>query len=296
MPIAAAGLQSKLQQVNLYTPVQQFRTMLTWTLCPAAELDRALLTCRANKFAGAGSWYGVRGSKTLAHPDYDCITRWWHPRKNGASRPADFTYGSGKRVWLHCNGCPRCGEVHEWDAMVNTLTSSKAAHGIVCPSEDFAAAALSQQTAGCCRSGTRITQTRPQLLWAALGRSTSGGAQQAGGTQTMRPGQTVAVCLAVAVLLALQSNKGKLGHGSLAEQRPDLAGEWDAARNGGPPGQLTCGSGVRAWWKCSQCGHSWQARVGDRAAKGNGCPKCLPNNRMKPRKLTRAGLVGAEWE
>ena len=65
---------------------------------------------------------GVRGSKTLAHPDYDCITRWWHPSRNGGSRPTDLTYGSTKRVWLQCDGCSRCGEVHEWDARVTDLT------------------------------------------------------------------------------------------------------------------------------------------------------------------------------
>ena len=75
------------------------------------------------------------------------------------------------------------------------------------PLEGFAAAVPSQQIAGCCRSGTRTTQIQPQSLRPAACRSTSGGAQQAGGTQTMRPFQLIAVRMAPAALLALQSKR-----------------------------------------------------------------------------------------
>ena len=61
VPIIAAGLQSKLQQVNLYTPVQQYLTMLTWALCPAAEFvglctaDQLLrLYCRGRQLVWEG--------------------------------------------------------------------------------------------------------------------------------------------------------------------------------------------------------------------------------------------------
>ena len=70
----------------------------------------------------------------------------------------------------------------------------------------FAAAARLQQTAGYCRSGTRIILTPPQLLWPAIYRSTHGGAQQAGGTQTTRPHQEIAVRMALAALPAGKSN------------------------------------------------------------------------------------------
>ena len=34
--------------------------------------------------------------------------------------------------------------------------------------------------------------------------------------------------------------------------------EWDFQKNAGlNPHQLLPGSGKRAWWKCSQCGHEW---------------------------------------
>ena len=62
---------------------------------------------------------------------------------------------------------------------------------------------------------------------------------------------------------------------SLADRRPELIVEWDHERNEMEPTDVTCGSRIRAWWRCSVrgCGHRWQARVSNRT-RGSGCPKC----------------------
>ncbi|MBQ3597442.1 MAG: zinc-ribbon domain-containing protein [Clostridia bacterium] len=31
------------------------------------------------------------------------------------------------------------------------------------------------------------------------------------------------------------------------------------------------------WWKCSKCGHEWQAQIIKRN-KGQGCPECYKNS------------------
>ena len=50
--------------------------------------------------------------------------------------------------------------------------------------------------------------------------------------------------------------------------------EWDFQKNADlNPSQLLPGSGKRAWWKCSQCGHEWKAVIASQT-KGHGCPKC----------------------
>ena len=293
------GLQRKLQQVKLYTPNQRAVSHL-------ADLDSISccligLTGHDGYIAGAGTGYGNPGRKTLAHPDYTCITRWWHPSKNGGSRPANFTHGSHKRVWLQCHGCPRCGEVHEWDACVCDLTKLKAASGIVCPFCD----SRSKLRRFCsCRSiaaDSRLLEEwhpdNPDPATVAVAsnvqkykwRCTAG---RGHADYEARPDARSTYGTGCPACAAEQ--KGKLSHGSLAQQRPDLAAEWDAARNRRPPGQLTCGSDFMAWWRCSQCQHSWQAQVDVRAAKGYGCPRCRESNRMKPRKHTGAGLVGDE--
>ena len=148
-----------------------------------------------------------------------------------------------------------------------------------------AAAAPLQRTTGCCRNGTRIIRTQPTVAQASgvqkyKWRCTAGRGHadyEARPDSRSTPGTGCPACAA--------EQKGKVSHGSLAEQRPDLVAEWDGARNGRPPGQVTCGSGVRAWWRCSQCGHSWQAQVEARALRGTNCPRCHGSNRMKPRMI-----------
>lgn len=55
---------------------------------------------------------------------------------------------------------------------------------------------------------------------------------------------------------------------------PDLASEWDFARNGElHPDHITFGSGINVHWICQSCGHHYQASPNDRA-NGHGCPLC----------------------
>ena len=64
-------------------------------------------------------------------------------------------------------------------------------------------------------------------------------------------------------------NKGNY----LIEKMPELAKQWHPTKNKDISlNDVTCGSGKKVWWKCSN-GHEWQAIIGDRA-RGNGCPYC----------------------
>ena len=44
------------------------------------------------------------------------------------------------------------------------------------------------------------------------------------------------------------------------------------------PENYTAGCAKKKWWKCSSCGFSWQAAIGDRT-KGSGCPRCAPQQK-----------------
>jgi hypothetical protein len=63
---------------------------------------------------------------------------------------------------------------------------------------------------------------------------------------------------------------------SLAFKFPELLKEWDYELNKEDPNNVTYGSGLKAWWICSN-GHSYPSVVCDRTAKRhqNGCPKCV---------------------
>ena len=54
-----------------------------------------------------------------------------------------------------------------------------------------------------------------------------------------------------------------------------LMAEWNWEKNtelGFYPDKLTCGSGKKACWICSN-GHKWEARINSRS-RGRNCPKC----------------------
>lgn len=55
---------------------------------------------------------------------------------------------------------------------------------------------------------------------------------------------------------------------------PELIKEWNYEKNYPlKPEDFRCNSHVEPYWKCCECGHEWQTRIGHRSA-GRGCPKC----------------------
>jgi transposase-like protein len=77
-------------------------------------------------------------------------------------------------------------------------------------------------------------------------------------------------CPRCAVIRRAQARRGTFAPGrSLAALRPELAAELLDL----DPSTLGPGSGMRARWRCSDCGHEWASTVKKRAA-GHGCPRC----------------------
>ena len=64
------------------------------------------------------------------------------------------------------------------------------------------------------------------------------------------------------------------GYNDLATTDPQLLDQWDYLRNSGyNPNKLSRGSMQSVWWKCS-CGHSYKAKVSERAIEAKGCRVC----------------------
>lgn len=83
---------------------------------------------------------------------------------------------------------------------------------------------------------------------------------------------------------------------SVAEVRPDLAAEW-SPRNPWTAREVKPQSDKKAWWVGSECGHEWQAIVGNRVRNSTTCPYCA-NKRVLPGfndLATRFPEVAAEW-
>jgi rubrerythrin len=76
---------------------------------------------------------------------------------------------------------------------------------------------------------------------------------------------------------------------------PLLIKEWDDQKNCTNPSNITYGSGLKVWWKCSDCGHSWQAKVNSRTKESHptGCPECSKKNlgnRIRESHLIKKGI------
>ena len=68
---------------------------------------------------------------------------------------------------------------------------------------------------------------------------------------------------------------------SLLMLSPNLATEWHPILNGTlKPENISYKSNKKVWWKCTICGHEWQATVNHRS-NGRGCPECAKQKRKK---------------
>lgn len=66
------------------------------------------------------------------------------------------------------------------------------------------------------------------------------------------------------------------GVNDLATVKPELLKEWDYGKNNDlQPGDFTCSSMQKIWWKCAVCGNEWQATISNRANNNSGCPRCM---------------------
>lgn len=60
----------------------------------------------------------------------------------------------------------------------------------------------------------------------------------------------------------------------LAAQYPQLATQWHPTKNGSlTPEQIPPGTTRKVWWRCEK-GHDYQAVIGARVMRANGCPYC----------------------
>ena len=63
------------------------------------------------------------------------------------------------------------------------------------------------------------------------------------------------------------------GFNDLSTVNPELAKEWHPTKNDDlKPTDVTAGTNKKLRWKCSKCGHEWQAKIALR--KYTNCPKC----------------------
>lgn len=72
----------------------------------------------------------------------------------------------------------------------------------------------------------------------------------------------------------IEAYRHNIQQNSIEKTHPHWLKEWDYEKNGSIlPRNISAGMAVNLWWKCTQCGNSWQALAYSRKA-GSGCPRC----------------------
>ncbi len=236
--------------------------------------DRAASACvkglhsRTDCSACTGS-----GSLIDLYPELAAL---WHPERNGALTPRDIPAGSHKKVWW------RCGEGHDWQAAVYSLTMA----GSACP---YCAGKLP------ILGKTDLTTTHPALAkeWnrerngALTPRDVSQGSERAVWWRCGLGHSYRAQVFSRAAGTGCPYCAGRRvlpGFNDLAATDPRTAEQWYQPLNGAlTPRQVSRGSHKKVWWCCGE-GHVWQAAVFSRT-RGSGCPVCA--GRVRPRRGDR---------
>lgn len=209
------------------------------------------------------------------------LARQWHPTRNGDRRPDDFLPKSDAKAWWQCLEDP----THEWQATIGSR------HVAGCPHCYRARRYRMVENHDGQRAIQKFSDV-PELL-----------AQVVATEDEKR--QLADLYIGSSKLLTWQCAHGHpqwqsrlrkrtiYGHGcpycsnqrtypgnSLLARYPDLAEEWDQARNlaqgfSGTPETVNPGSHKHVWWRCT-LGHGWRTEIRQRVTQQTGCPKCNP--------------------
>ena len=216
----------------------------------------------------------------------------WDFRKNFPLSPSNFTKGSGKKVWWKCS---KCG--HEWESTVNNRSrghgcpecakkeagerqrkphkrkSLAALHPEIVKEWNFERNNISPDNV---RSFSRL-----KVWW----KCEKGHEWEAGIFNRLAKKTKCPYCMGKKILK---------GYNDMASLRPELLEEWNFSKNLiVSPYEISAFTHKKVWWKCSICGHEWQATVLNRS-NGHGCPQCGNKKRGKAKATPLTGQSFAD--
>lgn len=188
---------------------------------------------------------GINDLATV-HPE---LAKEWHPTKNGDITPKDVTEDTIQRAYWICSDCG-----HEFVAYVHSR--AKKQHRSGCPK------CFERKRA----DRAREIQAEKEAQKPSRKRNEKKEEPQEDPAPEKKPQEEKPTAAAVPA--------GQENLRTLAVKKPQLAKEWHPTKNGNvTPNDVLVSWEDGAWWKCSECGHEWSARI-DLRCKGGRCPAC----------------------
>lgn len=256
---------------------------VVWWKCSKGHEWRASISHRVN---GTGCPYCLnqkvlKGYNDMATTNPE-LAKQWHPIKNGNLSPFNVTMNSNKKVWWICD------KGHEW--MASIASRNKGGYG--CPycsgrcvikgkndleSQYPELAKEWHPTKNGNLLPSQVSCSSDKKIW---WQCSKGHEWHTSVNCRTHKNSGCPIC---------SNRKILVGYNDLESLYPDIAKEWHPTKNENLlPSQISCGSEIKPWWKCSVCGHEWQAIVYNRI-RGHGCPKCASIKAGKIRSLPRKG-------
>ena len=214
----------------------------------------------------AGKCATATNSLARVAPD---VAAQWHRTENGELKPCDVVPGSHTKVWWQCPA----DASHEWRAVVKNRVA-----GIGCPFCAGRAVNSSNSLRGLRPDiaskwhPTKNVPLTPDNLTVGSGVrvwwqcALDGSHEWEASIHNRSKGNGCPMCGGQIATSAT----------SLRTLHPELAKEWHPLKNHDlTPDDVTPGSGVKVWWRCSaDASHEWQTSIGHRARNDRGCPMC----------------------
>lgn len=245
-----------------------------WFKCEKGHSWRVRI---AERGRGNGCPYCANQKILIGYNDLNTLkpelVKEWDFDKNVGISPEQYTYGTTKRVWWKCNDCG-----HSWLASINSR-----AKGGGCPK-----CAVAKITKGRLITMTEkngLVEKYPEvakewdyeknsidinLVPASSNRYAWWKCEKGHSYKT----RVVTRTLRGAGCPYCHNQKVLRGINDLKTLNPLLSEEWDYEKNYPlTPSDVFSHSTKSVWWKCPICGHSWKAKVNNRA-NGRGCSNC----------------------
>lgn len=213
----------------------------------------------------------------------------WNYEKNGSLKPEYISYMSGKKVWWRCKDCG-----YEWQAVISSRyvgNGCKACAGqiLVVGKNDL----LSQNPKLAKEWDYDKNKTiKPQDITVSNARKVwwiccDCGNNWMASIAHRNNDRGCPECSKDKVIKTRLSKKIDR-EGSLADVYPEIAKEWNYAKNEPlKPSDVTQVSGKKVWWICSVCETEWEAYISNRT-RGHGCPTCFKE--IQANRSIRTGL------